>query len=112
MAIKQAHVELAAGALLGGLLGKALSKYVFEEEGSCLPYVLTGAGVGVLIASTRHTPQAITARANGGMIVSKDAEQMMAAINPDQLFAPLEAETVKIGDVGPNPKVVNFYKGK
>jgi hypothetical protein len=111
MAISQSQVEMLAGLVVGGLLGKVASKYIFEEEGSCVPYVLAGAGVGVLLVSAK-SGGALTARTNGGMIVSKEAEKLLAQVNPEQLFAPLETDTVKIGDVGPNPKQIDFYQGK
>lgn len=113
MAIKQSQVEMLAGLVVGGLLGKAASKYIFEEKGSCLPYVMAGAGVGLLVAVAKNgdTP-VVQARTNGKMIVSKDAKKLLSELNPDQLFAPLETDTVKIGDVGPNPKQIDFYQGK
>ena len=106
------HWQMLAGALIGGSLGKILSTYIVEEGESCLPFVLAGAGSGVLIASqmpSRAPSPTVLALTNGKAKVSSEAKKVLDEINPDVLFKPLKSGDMRIGEVGPVPGQVDLW---
>ena len=105
------HWHILAGALIGGSLGKILSTYIAGEGESCLPYVLAGAGSGVLVAThmSSGSTAPVLALTNGKAVVSSEAKKVLSEINPDVLFKPLKSNDMRIGEVGPVPGQVDLW---